>query len=310
MERVRAEDRLFYFSKVVKVVTEFGDRFFAVALVPDRSGDKPVLKRRLFYKSDSGGNWRYTPYLLGAHFSKGLGRHYTAETQPVREISFFLDSKDLAQAELVSDQKIWAAFDVMQMESASAERALRTFGLTVDFAEAPDLFQVQQYQPGKVFKWNNGQLPTAADFTALQLPEGFVPDFRQEPGEVSYYDHSLLGRTKLSTFSGGKLAVKENGISRERPVLWTLAEDGAGRVWIQSIRFADARVNSHGTYDSVIDSGVLTSKPLEYYSQVGGLDRRFYKPFDGKYADISPMLANLAPIQAYLAARGRGPLKK
>ena len=59
-----------------------------------------------------------------------------------------------------------------------------------------------------------------------------------------------------------------------------MAEDGQGRTWVKSIRYTDSKVNSYGVYDEVIDSGIITSKPLEYHEQLVWLPQEFSRPFN------------------------------
>jgi len=98
--------------------------------------------------------------------------------------------------------------------------------------------------------------------------------------------------------------MEKRGPQRTREVIWTMAEDGTGRVWIQSIRFADAKPNSYGVYNEVIDSGILTSKPLEYSDQSYGVPETHRRPFNKIYEDITPLLDILQPIKKYREARG------
>ncbi len=122
--------------------------------------------------------------------------------------------------------------------------------------------------------------------------DGFVPDFSKGPiKEPIELDHTLLGKITVETYRG-----KLNG----RSIEWNIAYDKDKRVWIDSIRPADGKVNSYGLPEEIIDSGLLTNKPLEYHTQAAALREGSQKAFfNERYADITPMLSNLLPIREF-----------
>jgi len=86
-----------------------------------------------------------------------------------------------------------------------------------------------------------------------------------------------------------------------------------GKVWVESITFADSGVTSYGTSKSNLLTGLLTAKPLEYWSQIGGLVSASHNGGehtelvdfgDSDYADITPLIDNLLPIREYRYRRG------
>jgi hypothetical protein len=86
-----------------------------------------------------------------------------------------------------------------------------------------------------------------------------------------------------------------------------MAVDRSGRVWIQSIVFAEERINSYGCNNQFIDAGILQYKPLDYGVQLGRLSFEDRIPFDENYNDISHVLARLAPIRDFIAYSGYEP---
>ena len=55
-----------------------------------------------------------------------------------------------------------------------------------------------------------------------------------------------------------------------------------------------------------IDSGIITSKPLEYDDQADGIPEEYKSPIeDSEYDDITPFLALLYPIERYKDAKRR-----
>ncbi|MBF0361315.1 MAG: hypothetical protein HQK49_09900 [Oligoflexia bacterium] len=80
------------------------------------------------------------------------------------------------------------------------------------------------------------------------------------------------------------------------------------RVWIDQINFKDCNVNTFGMCKELIDSGVLTNKPLEYEMQskklINGKERIKTAHGTGNthYYDITPVLSNLFPIKNFIKA--------
>jgi len=137
----------------------------------------------------------------------------------------------------------------------------------------------------------------------LTYPEGFVPNFAGEPAKTWTEEHSLLGPITCRQYTGAYLVEKGTGL--KRPVQWTVAEDGNGRVWIESISFTDSKINSYGVADEFINSGILTSKPLEYHRQMQKIAiPGYYNSFNDTYSDVTPALSLLKPIKDYRKARG------
>lgn len=73
----------------------------------------------------------------------------------------------------------------------------------------------------------------------------------------------------------------------------------------------EQKPNSYGIDSKVVVMGLLDNKPLEYLSQIDGLEysneHHDYRPISdpqfNPYADITPLLDNLEVIQSYRHAR-------
>jgi len=87
---------------------------------------------------------------------------------------------------------------------------------------------------------------------------------------------------------------------------WHMAHDADGRVWVERIKLRDGVYNSYGVVANLINSGALTNKPIEYHSQ---LPQNTSEPIgsiklDEHYADITPLLDRMGPIQEFRRVRG------
>lgn len=140
--------------------------------------------------------------------------------------------------------------------------------------------------------------------------KGFMPDFHH-PVQSYQMTHTLLSKVDKEGRAEADIHVQVfEGTLHGRKVEWHMATDPVGRVWIDRIRFADGKLNSFGTDVEVINTGILTNKPLEYTKQsVGlsdGLGPNSIKEkvvFDSIYNDITPVLSKLLPIQKFMEAQ-------
>ncbi|MCC7345293.1 MAG: protein phosphatase 2C domain-containing protein [Deltaproteobacteria bacterium] len=311
--KVTVGDQTFYLSRVIETVDERGEvRPHVLALVPVKENGQTVLKRRFFYKSNSDGGWRASPYILGGKYAKGVGKHYTQETQPIPELNAHFQKLEEAAGGVTKVRMTDAEFDKYidvgspLLNQDAQGTMLAGFGKEVMFPSNVGMTNIGALQPGAAFK--AGAYSGASDpaivpkLASLTYPEGFIPDFAQAPAKTYTETHTLLGKITCREFQGGYLV--EKGSGRRRPVVWTMAEDANGRTWVKSIRYTDSKVNSYGVYDEVIDSGIITSKPLEYAEQSYKLPAEYRPDFNGQYVDITPALHMLKPIRDYRASRG------
>lgn len=321
--QVKAGAYDFYLSRILRVENSEGDkRLYALALVPVEEGGRIILKRRFFYKSNSdAGNWRACPYQAeNGHLKKGVGVHYTQETQPVPELAealIYLEQRSQEHYSMTSGE-LWPFISIASpMVGPEGLRTMaQAFGEEVAFPRIAGMTDIQELgdtfrRPRNLEVWTKvlnshilHEKSALEVLEALEYPQGFVPDFRREPRRTFTQPESLLGPVTFREYTGGYVLEKVTG--RHRPVVWTMGEDTAGRVWVQSIRYADASVNSYGVYSEVIDSGLLTAKPLEYKSQTTALPESHRPSFDEHYDDVSSALALLRPIREYRQARGLG----
>lgn len=263
-------------------------------------GSDGKMMPRVLYKSQSDGGWRVCPGVEpGPVYGKGKGIHYTQETKPHRSIVQYLE-----EAEAVNHIGFYKGdiiYDYFNIGVRSA--AWNTFDRELQkYEDRGVLFQFQRFQPGHFTKAELGSVDLAQEFMSIDFSKSgvreFVPNFESIPVRVDKQKHTLLGVINTESYSASL-----NG----RPVEWVMAYDRSGRVWIDRISFLDNKINSFGISPEVIDSGFLTSKPLEYRSLCDILHPRMdFVDFQERYVDITPLLDNLKPIQDFRKARGIG----
>lgn len=331
------QGRVFYFSKVFRT-PDFSNHDYVVMYTHN---DQNLLVSRLIYKSSTAGGFRCCPSLLlrpSLHFSKG-NYHYTQETKLTEEIILHLEMMDsLPIYRHRLDLEVYKAvegvllpfFDMLAYSGSKARREKRMevidgintyLEMGVDSYDqeiklyAPldaSLASYLSFSPSEGFTIEN---PHARSLKAKDFYDrfrelefsSFAPDFTA-PLRSYTYSHAILGMTKVYVFLG-KLD--------EQDVEWHFAHDEQSRVWIERISFAKKTINSYGISSLLINSGLLTHKPIEQRPQVILLlndtenlsAAQRVKPFlidskDTGIYDITPLLDELKPIKDFRKAMG------
>jgi hypothetical protein len=313
---LQVQDQQFYVSKVLLG----GGAVRPMAILYTTNPEK-LYVARLLYKSKSDGGWRMAPYVKqDGVLSKGL-IHYTQETKLCHEIERLLElfERDKTTIKVTEDVS-----EFFKTPLIGGVNVLTAFQREVDSYKSsdPSIFTALQtiirYQPGVVFV---GQSNTDVVKWMIELPEEinlslqnsmlqrFVPDFSKKAVHSYEFTHTLLGLTKVDVYEG---------VLDGQKVHWHMASDQEQRVWIERIYFPHIPISTYGVSTQFLNSGILTSKPLEYREQSGLLAKVTYRDgstgqqeFQGSstYVDITGFLDQLAPIQAYRAAKKilRGP---
>ncbi len=314
-----------------KVLTIDGQRFYMGPILNTKGRKETImfveengkLLPRPLYKSNSDGGWRSSP---GSHafeeggktrriYSKGQNIHYTQETKPHEKIQIFLTKQEASSSPLnFGDSLCHKHFDTKENPTNSFNKETNVYN---DTKEGPEksLKGPQAFQPGIAFNEKYRKSFDLNQFVKAsnKLPRGFIPHFSKGPKKTFSIEHTLISPYIRKKIKDGQLPAKSNplvtvetfeGILHGRKVDWNMAYDAQGRVWIDSIRFSDGKVNTYGVQSEFINSGALTNKPLEYRSQVGLLNKEQFTEFNDSYADITPLLDELVPIQEFRAARG------
>jgi hypothetical protein len=262
---------------------------------------------RMLYKSNSAGDWRVAYRVEpGGRYAKETtlsGRyHYTQENKLLNGIlekigeleeDVYIDHDHVFQ-DYLSDTFSMRSDLVSETDTAEqeikfdpkADEALRIFrSVSAGQLSAEETYQLR-HKHGTMTEY----------FKSLDIEfekqVGFVPDFSRGAIASMELEHPILGQYTVEDYDANL-----NG----EAITWSMAEDQNGRTWIEGIKFKDATPTSYGTTDRIIDSGIITSKPLDYeHGTTGLLLGAESMPVPGSsYKDISPVLANLLPIRKY-----------
>ena len=282
---VGVEGRFFFLTSVMEVDK---DREQVVMFVKMDDGQ---LFPRILYKSKSGGDWRTSPgERQFGNYSKGKGieaYHYTQTTKLDAKILDYLEQEGPAKSQYEGDI-LFKYFGWKSPENQAVDTFDQSF---TRFDDAGSLEAFQEKEAGYSFSGAREY------FQNLEYPTDFVPDFTKDPIGVQTFNHSLLGAITIEIFEG---------LLQDQEVEWSMAYDKEGRVWIDRIAPKEGMINSYGCGSCVIDSGILTSKPLEHRQSAKDFtDDEAVDYYDhSKMKDITPLLDNLKPIQDFREARG------
>lgn len=266
---------------------------------------------RLMYKSNSDGDWRVAPYYdyqetadgrENGWYSKGetMDFGYVRETRIDDDIRLALAERE--QTALVGDSATRNWFlKHFTKQALGSNNTYETEAFRVKFGSVSemgnndairrDMFAIE---PGYGFETKDGR--KARDvFGSLHFSEPTLPNLASE-GKIFTTEHPILGKvvTEVITSNDGRYN-------------WHMSSDAEGRVWVSGVTSAyESSPNSYGTDNEVLSMGILDNKPIEYRSQIKGLEEGidFVDTAQRGYVDITPLLDNLQPIKLYREGRG------
>ncbi|MBP9780243.1 hypothetical protein KBD33_06550, partial [Candidatus Gracilibacteria bacterium] len=262
---------------------------------------------RLFYFSQSGGNWHCAPGVDRAtkskdlRFSKGepLGLQYEKGTVVGRELDQIF-SKLGEEGIDVSIMSTWEEqFGQLDPRDDLHKRYFQKF---------KDKYQ-HEFQSTKLYQ-NAGSfadLDEGLSFEGVKQKISSIPidpkfdmNFRGGFRKGPDMHHQHLKHVK--TIIG-----ETNWNGKPIEVTFAHAADNPDLMWIENIVFRDSPLNSHGIPTQQVDGGLLTAKPLEYWNQVPkkikneGIvygDYRDIRP----YIQLNPLIVRFKQLQGYQKA--------
>lgn len=153
---------------------------------------------------------------------------------------------------------------------------------------------IDAYSPGEGFTINRRAAIRALE--NLELPDGFTPDFiSSAPLRVYKSNHTILGSTRVEVF-----AARYQG----KTIEWHVANDKkTDTVWLDRITLPDGHINDLGVRNDVILAGALCAKPVEYRSQVWGLEPSDYdidhEIYGDSYVGLKKLLNHMPWVRDY-----------
>jgi len=89
-------------------------------------------------------------------------------------------------------------------------------------------------------------------------------------------------------------------------LVYSMANDSKGRVYIDNIYDKNSKITPYGTYENIVNAGMLVYKPEDYDIQTSHIPNEF-KNREGKYDDISDVFYLIPVVKRYREAlKSRG----
>jgi hypothetical protein len=123
-----------------------------------------------------------------------------------------------------------------------------------------------------------------------------------ESGMVPEFEKSNLHDTYTKNEGKQEITVHEFTAesSRGDQIVWAMASDNTGRVYIDNIYPKEATADSYGTHAPKCNMGLLVYKPTDYTKQTIGIPEEDRDDsIAGKYTDISEYWKKFSPVQKY-----------
>jgi hypothetical protein len=124
----------------------------------------------------------------------------------------------------------------------------------------------------------------------------FEPDFTKPP---------------VNTYKKGNINIEEFEVTTPEGdnLIYAMANDDKGRVYIDNVYTKDSGISSYGTYTSLINAGMLVWKPEEYTTQTAHIPEEYkykgllYESYDD-IADIFSLVPVIKNYREHLKSRG------
>ncbi len=257
---------------------------------------------RLLYKSLSDGFWRVSPTMekvedegqTKLYYDKGntLSHGYARETRLKDELAGALEAAEDDRLVYDRGQIDWMLNHFVPEKLGAAN----TYDDEADGTVLKGIGNAFVYKPGEGFVSEDDPRPAREVLKDMQVDPRRMPQFSTEPVRTSVRKHELLGEVTVETYR-----------SADGLVEWNMAYAKDGSIWVNGITNPhDTEATSYGTDADVITAGVFDNKPIEYRSQVQGLEEGVdYEPFEGSKLYVKlKVLDNLPLIQAFREAKG------
>lgn len=119
-------------------------------------------------------------------------------------------------------------------------------------------------------------------------PESLIPDFSKEK--------------IIDSYQKGDINIEEYEVKSPEGdnLVFSMAQDKKGRVYIDNIYDPRVGMNDYGTLNKICQMGHLVYKPEDYKEQVFGIPEKYIKPGSSEnYVDISALWENIPIVKKY-----------
>lgn len=253
--RVQIDEREFIFTNIIEEM-EWRKYILGATRV------NGIYESRLFYFSQSGGNWHCTPWIKeNGYISKALFLWVSYEKWTVvnSKLSTLFDSLNFIYPDSGYYNIWWYWTEKLGIMDESQEwefqrRYGHEFNITKLYSDSM-LFHMD-YLPSNITKeelidtFRNFRLPDTFD---QSFPDGFRKGYTYNHDHLWEVD-TIIGKT----YFDGKWV----------DVVFAFEKSNPSLVWVENIYFTHTKINSFGIPNESINAGILTAKPIDYTHQI------------------------------------------
>lgn len=159
--------------------------------------------------------------------------------------------------------------------------------MNVGNLSVPDFINSQTKEVGEVLRIFQ---TSCFDYTETIVKNArfkFEPSFAERPVKSYTKEGLLIEEFSVITSEGDE-------------IIYAMARDSQGRVYIDNIFSKNSRLTSYGTYAEIINAGMMVYKPEDYDEQTTFIDSKYKRNAkDGKYEDIADFLSLIPAVARY-----------
>ncbi len=207
-------------------------------------------------------------YFQGSHFYKMLEKNPNKELQNIKDQIDKIQKNERAASLLKS-------INIKKMEGMESYSELQKLAL--------------------IYRENVGKI--VEKMFRVQFPESMTPNFSQSDIVDSYI------KKDIDPKRGNDINIEEYKVKSPEgdEVVFSMAYDSKGRVYIDNIYDPRVGVGSYGTLEEIVQMGHLVYKPQDHSKQTYVLPEKYKREVkdNGKYTDISSLLENISIVKKF-----------
>lgn len=300
------DGKIFMFSK------RMGRGNTAFALVKEK--DKKTYQLSFFRKSGSDRQWKSVAgYRRDGSIKKGEEEnpkhHYVQSGKIVPEIEAILESGETSDFQIrkyiPQDSLLFGKKDTYK----ETYYEFKNPQLRQEFENLLKLYRAYEEITRNI----------TASLPAIVKP--LVNILRKESGHQAVRDILEASKTSfepdfskpaIKTYSKGDITIEEFEIATPEGdnLIYAMAHDKLGRVYIDNIYDKNSGVTPYGTYEQIVNAGILVYKPEDYREQVYNIPKELKSEtgeYINSYIDIADMFSLIPVVKRYresLQSRG------
>lgn len=300
------------FSKRVYLIKGFHKSNMAFALVKEK--DKKTYQLSFFRKSGSDRQWKSIAGLRSdGSIKKGAEdnpmHHYVQSGKVQPEIEALLESSESADFQLKSYIPQESYLNSKQDTYKESYYEFKNPLLKQEFEKLINLYTAYRKATRNKPKELLNILTNLIKEIKIESGQQIVRDIL-EASKTSFEPD--FSKPAIKTYSKGDITIEEFEIATPEGdnLIYAMAHDKLGRVYIDNIYDKNSGVTPYGTYEQIVNAGILVYKPEDYREQVYNIPKELKSEtgeYINSYIDIADMFSLIPVVKRYresLQSRG------